>query len=575
MASQDSILLTELIKQTRDDVAPEMEIDEYFELFTSEQILKDYDLSYDELLAGKIGNGGDGGIDSFYLFVNDIIHLPDYELPEYTKNIVFDLYIIQSKNSNSFTETAIQKLNDTSNDIFNFEKEIDDLKSTYHSSLLTHIQNFRETYIKLITKQPKLNIKFYYSSKGDEIHPNVERKVVNLEETISKYFNKADVDFHFLKAENLLELSRTEKKESFKITLTESPITTEDGGYICLVNLKDYYYFIRQDDGSINKYIFDANVRDYQGNTVVNRDIYDSIKVSCNIDFWWLNNGITILSEQVNYSNKILTIENPQIVNGCQTSFVIYNFFSESGEDIHEERNIMIRVIETGIDEVKSKVIKSTNSQTTIPLASLRGTDIIHRNIEDYVLPHGYFYERRKNYWKNQKKPVQNIITISALSQMIMAMIVQRPEISRSKPSSLVKDDYEYQKIFNSKYPLDTYHNAIILQNKIEKGLKRVDTLEKGEGLNIRYFVSLYLTLNFKEKIVKHVNINKSIEYFNKIDFNSITDALIDKAIIEVSKIFRELGGTDGVAKAKYFTEKIIDKLIEIKNNAANSQNKL
>jgi hypothetical protein len=547
-----------------------MTISDYFELFTSEQILKDYDLSYDELLGGIVGNGGDGGIDSIYMFVNDTLLHPDYELPDYKKNLSIDLNIIQSKNTNSFSEAAIQKFNDTANDIFDFEKEIDDLTSVYNSELIAQIVNFRETYIKLITKQPKLNVKFFYATKGDEVHPNVERKVINLEKTVTKYFNKAEVEFQFLKAENLLELSRTEKKESYQINVTDSPITTQDGGYICLVNIKDYFEFIKQEDDTINKYIFDANVRDYQGSTVVNKDIFESIKSDTDIDFWWLNNGITIISEKVNYSNKILTIENPQIVNGCQSSFEIFNYYSKSDGAADEKRNLMIRVLETDNDIIRSKVIKSTNSQTIIPLASLRGTDTIHRNIEEYVLPYGFFYERRKNYWKNQKKPVQNIITISSLSQMIMAMLVQRPEISRAKPSSLVKDDLEYNKIFNMTYPLETYYKAILLQSKIELGLKRAETLKKGEGLNIRYFVSLYLTLLNKAKFVKyHVNVEISLDYFNRIDLDNISEEHVDNAIVKVVGIFRELGGTDGVAKAKYFSEKIIENVLETKKNAA------
>lgn len=46
----------------------------------------------------------------------------------------------------------------------------------------------------------------------------------------------------------------------------------------------------------MRKYLFDSNVRDYQNKTVVNKEIEDTIKTSTNIDFWWLNNGITIIA---------------------------------------------------------------------------------------------------------------------------------------------------------------------------------------------------------------------------------------------------------------------------------------
>lgn len=560
MASQESILIDALVAQLKNEIAPNMEVDEYFELFTSEQILKDYDLSYDELLTGKTGNGGDGGIDSFFMFLNNSLIQPDYTLPEYKKNIEIQLFLIQSKNSNSFKETSLQKFDNSADDIFNFEKTIDKLKPVYNSNLIAHIELFRETYLKLIAKQPKLIVNYYYVAKANEVHPNVNRKVDKLKETISKYFTKVEVNFEFVTAKRLIDLSRSEKKAAFNLNLSESPITTQEGGYICLVNLNDYYNFIKDEKGNIIKHIFDANVRDYQGSVIVNKEIYDSLQSKDSIDFWWLNNGITIVSEKTNLSNKIFTIENPQIVNGCQTSFEIFNFFKDNPERIKiEKRNIMIRVIEINQDDTRSKIIKSTNSQTQIPLATLRGTDAIHRNIEEYLLPFGFFYERRKNYWKNQNKPISNIITISFLSQIIMAMIVQRPEVSRAKPSSLVKNDEEYYKIFSNNYDLSIYLKAIKLQKKIEDNLLKSTILMKGEGLNIRYFVSLYTILKARTKIINATDLLAITRDFIAMDIDNISDVILNENIEEVLKIFRKLGGTDGVAKAKYFTDDLIN----------------
>ena len=134
-----------------------------------------------------------------------------------------------------------------------------------------------------------------------------------------------------MKADKILSLSRAIKKEIFKLQLSESPIATQERGYICLVNLDDYYKFIIDEQEEIIKYIFDANVRDYQKNTAVNKEINESLKSDNPEDFWWLNNGITILSDSVKLSGKILTIQDPQIVNGCQTSFEIFNYKNAGG----------------------------------------------------------------------------------------------------------------------------------------------------------------------------------------------------------------------------------------------------
>ncbi|MBE0551864.1 MAG: hypothetical protein IH619_05745, partial [Ignavibacterium sp.] len=146
MSSQEAILIDALVEQLQQQIAGEMSVDKFFELFSSEQILKDYDLSYEELERGNIGNGNDGGIDSFYMFVNNTILQPDYELPDYKKSITIELHIIQSKNTNSFSESVLQKFNDSAEDIFNFEKSTDDLTIVYNSALLSHIQTFRDTY---------------------------------------------------------------------------------------------------------------------------------------------------------------------------------------------------------------------------------------------------------------------------------------------------------------------------------------------------------------------------------------------------------------------------------------------
>lgn len=46
------------------------QVNEYFEFFASSMVLKDYDLSDDDIFNGITGKGNDGGIDGFYLFVN-------------------------------------------------------------------------------------------------------------------------------------------------------------------------------------------------------------------------------------------------------------------------------------------------------------------------------------------------------------------------------------------------------------------------------------------------------------------------------------------------------------------------
>lgn len=64
MSANDQIILYSILKEKQKVIAPNYSESEYFEIFTAEEILKDFDLSYEEIQAGIIGGGADGGIDS-------------------------------------------------------------------------------------------------------------------------------------------------------------------------------------------------------------------------------------------------------------------------------------------------------------------------------------------------------------------------------------------------------------------------------------------------------------------------------------------------------------------------------
>jgi hypothetical protein len=64
MATNDGIILDQVLERQRQTLAPGLDAAAYFEVLTAEQLLKDYDLSYDEIESGIVAGGGDGGIDA-------------------------------------------------------------------------------------------------------------------------------------------------------------------------------------------------------------------------------------------------------------------------------------------------------------------------------------------------------------------------------------------------------------------------------------------------------------------------------------------------------------------------------
>ena len=61
MANNDQIVLETILRQSKQEQFPEEQISDrdFFNWFVSEQIMKDYELSYDEINEGIVDNGGD------------------------------------------------------------------------------------------------------------------------------------------------------------------------------------------------------------------------------------------------------------------------------------------------------------------------------------------------------------------------------------------------------------------------------------------------------------------------------------------------------------------------------------
>jgi len=542
MANNDQVILDQVLEQQLKARAPSMGKSDFFELFVAEQFLKDYDLSDEELEGGIVGNGGDGGIDGIYVFANGELVQEDFDSASLKKNIIIDVVIFQAKTSAGFDEAAMDRLAMATSDLFDLTKSLNDFKSVYNEDVRNGVAVFRDTYTSLAARFPELRVQYVYASRGDAsaVHPNVARKREAIEQTLKIRFSSARFGFYFLGAGELLELARRQPTTSFQLTVSKQ--LSAKGGYVALVKLRDFYRFISDDKKHLRKNIFEANVRDYQGATQVNEEIRSSLGNGGSEDFWWLNNGVTIIASKAVLASDTITIEDPQIVNGLQTSSEIFNYFSIANTE-GDDRSIMVRVIEAGLPEVRDRIIKATNSQTSIPPASLRATDKIHRDIEEFMKPHGLFYDRRKNSHKNDGRPIEKVIGISMMAQAVMASALQRPDDARARPSSLIKKDDDYQKIFSLKHPIEIYLVIGRLVKDVQSRLRQRTDLSPRDKNNLLFYAVMCATQLLTEHKTPTVN------HIAQIKMDAIGEAIIDRAIETVLKVYGDLGASDQVAK--------------------------
>ena len=456
------VLLKSLIeKEYEEDCNEFTTIEDFFEFFSAKIVLKSYTLSDEEIMQGIKGAGNDGGCDAIYIFCNGLLVKEDFlENREIPSDSLLEMIIIQSKTSTSFNEDVIMKWKTVSINLFDLNKDVADYSKRYNEDVRDSFQLFRDVYTALIRKRIKLTLKYWYISEGEQIHPNVKQQGEELKENVKGLFPSAKVSVEYFGAEKIMEILNTPDVRDYQLILADNPISLGvNKDYIALVSLGKYYNFITNGSDTLEQSIFESNIRDYQGSVVVNKEIHNTLDQNDSIDFWWLNNGITILASNISpVTSRSLIITEPEIVNGLQTSNEIYNFFSEYPEKLDSDsRHVLVRIIVPSTETVRDDIILATNNQTSIPKSSLRVSDSIHWQIEMFFKQRGLFYDRRKNHYKNLGKKRSEIISVSYLAQSLIAVLLQKPNYSRARPSTLLTNNDYYDFLYKGEIDLIVY----------------------------------------------------------------------------------------------------------------------
>lgn len=540
---------------------------ELFELYTLSLITKKLKLSFQDLEDSVTDGSLDGGIDSFVILINDN-YVPDIYTAEnhkYTNNTITKFIICQSKQESSFKESPIDKLIVTIAELFNLSNRREDMVDRFNCLLLDKVEIALKAFEQTILNGGKVEVDYYYVTLAEDtnsLSASYNSKVKQLKE-LSKQIFKNDVNFYNFSCEELLQMIRLPMTNEITLQFKDAPLSPSYGdndnmGYIGLVKLSSFRDFITDKEGKIIDDLFESNIRHFQGDVAVNKGISKTLSDISDRDFWWLNNGITIIAESSNALGSKLKLTNAQIVNGLQTSYCIYNSYKKLEND---ERALLVKVIVNTNKDIVDDIIESTNFQNKVTPGTLRATDDIQKDIEQYFLSENYYYDRRKNYYSNLGKPSKRIFDMRSTAQSIKAILKKEPHLARTSPSSLLTNTTTYKSLFKKDNNYKAYLNCRIILSQIENCIKKtrpsLDTsLLKYFKMHICLLCAIYLTKNknFKEEDIYklHLPVDDMENIFNKVQI-VLKDA-IDK--------YNEKDKSENVmniAKQKTFTEFLIN----------------
>jgi hypothetical protein len=442
--------LDAILAQHRAERASDWLEADFFTFFVSEQLLKNTGASVEEVVDSIVDGGNDCGVDSITYLINESPAGRYPDLHSLPSEIRMQIIIVQSKSGLSFEERPLLEMATRLPQLFDSTRDEDDVALWCNPALQEQTKRFLDSLPLLLPKFPHVSVKIYYASRStNPPHPKVVSQADALREALTRNPLFAAADVEFLQARDILGFARQQLRTTFRIRCVTQPMTSPDGsGYVGFVSLPAFKNFVSTEGGDLNTQLFESNVRDHEGRTEVNVAIQTSLNaIESADDFWWLNNGVTILASRTMANGHELELESPPVVNGLQTSTEIWL----SPIAPTDSRLLLIRVIKTVDSSARDRIIQATNYQTAIPTSALRATDPIQRDIEDWFLQIGLFYDRRRNYYFNRSHPISDIVSMPRLAEAIASCFLQEPNRARTGGNGLMSDDATYDRMFASR----------------------------------------------------------------------------------------------------------------------------
>jgi hypothetical protein len=514
----DNIILSGMLKDfvLRHELAADA-TDRQFEKFANYCLLRtDH---YDSFEFDKVGTGECLGVDGVAVSIGGVI-VDELEDAQFFTKAQFDAKFIfaQAKTSSKFDLGDFLKFVATVKVFFGTDKLA--VPSELHKAFSIK-QLIYERAAKL-RRPPTAELSYVYSGrfelKGTQIEKQIEGEIQSLRD-IPYLFS--EVTWHVHDGDAIARLYREtqndiQKEVSFQRHVALPQIRGARAAYLGVASCKDYVRMIQKENGELNKGLFFENVRDFLGtDNPVNEEIAKTINDSDERDrFAILNNGVTIVAKSVTPSGDNFKLSQFQVVNGCQTSHVLFN----NRETLTDDMYITVKLIETSDVDLSGKVIATTNSQSLVTKEAFATIRPYHRGLEDFFnamrsAGYRYYYERRPHQYDDRDDIRQHfIVSAPSLIKSFVSVALEEPhkvhyyygtlllEYNKNRSSELFSDD-DYPGLYFAAHHISSrtrsvaskdrelhewsFHLALLVKKQVAPELK------KGMALTDKKFLEI------------------------------------------------------------------------------------
>lgn len=286
------------------------------------------------------------------------------------------------------------------------------------------------------------------------------------------------------------------------------------------------------------------NLRQFKGNTTVNAGIKNTISKSPE-DFWYFNNGITVLCKNINKSAihgsdrnaGIFSFKDVSIVNGAQTYGSIGDAYLTSKDEVSRAK-VQIRFInlEGAEPDYATRITRYNNTQNRIDSKDFASLDRQQKRIKEELWIDGIIYSYKTGEAQPQKTEGFN------LEDATVALACSHSDISYSvivnSAIGTIWEDIDrppYKILFNKDTDPIRLWKCVQIMNIVDENLhqKRENANEKILHLAIhgnRFILhKVYKKLGYSKLSDRGYNVNKNeiTDIFNQVF--EITHELLTK----------------------------------------------
>lgn len=419
-----------------------------------------------------VGKGGDTGLNSIAIIVNGALITDVDEVQEMLDQngyLEATFIFVQTERTAGFDGAKIGTIGNGVVDFFSNTPKMDrnqDIKDAAEimAAIYDRGAQFR--------KRPSCRI--YYMTTGN--WNNDDKNLVGRRDTVIADIKALEmfdnIDFLCLGADDIHRLYQANQNAISRTFLFESKVEVPkipgvELSFLGYIPAKHFVPLISDDagDGILGSIFYD-NVRDWQDYNVVNSAMRDTIVSDKKARFVLMNNGITIIAKKLKQAGSNFTIEDFQIVNGCQTSNVIF----DQRKNLDDFMMIPLRLICTKDDDVIEFVVFATNQQTELKPEQLYARTEFAKTLEKYFEtfkePNRLYYERRDGQYDRMAVERGRIVATQTSIKTFAAMFLEEPHTSAKSYKTLrTKVGTE---IYVKGHRLEPYHVAALAAYKLE-----------------------------------------------------------------------------------------------------------